>query len=836
MGDTPAGRATTDGPQPSSTSASTANTVFTPRSSTFPDNIDSDSEDVFDPTPIHSPSGPHYDDLPPTYDEAQQQALHDARNGVPPLDPNSVEIHRLNLDQSPQYDIPADAEVHAHRATADELARESRQSASGLSVNVPVHQMGGSESIPVGRIDTGVTNAREAGSAPDQATALLKTALEFTKHEPDSDTRYAPRLARSVAIPQDGVEFSRHGKVRRHGRRGGHARGRGNGRVPGEWPGTSSETLANEMESSKEPTQFLRAYAKALHAHSIRPAEFLDFLDGLNALCSATNTTAMDLIQLDGPSRSSTDLVQSYIDATNEAFFAPRGLKVTFKTLETLLDAARVPTERGQRAGAVASVLDPRSTASKRAQALHPWIEPLELSVPEPSVAALIVREMAKRFRNMRPEESRPGPQENARATGTEKSALEREYVERNDADPPHSIPGEFPHEHGPHGPPSDHGWGRGSWGRRGRGRGPWTPFGPPGYGPFGPPGYGPFGPPGFGPPGPPGFGPPGPPGFGPPGPPGFGPSGIARGRSGAGWEALGQNLGKLGEEFGKRMEVWGEQFGKQAGAFGNDLGRMAETLGQRVGETASGKSWGACSGSPAAPGAPESSPNTAAAAAGPQTRDTNTIIGHNGSGESYVEAELRKHAEKKSKSKDDPGDDASSLSSASSSSSSSSGSDDDDEYPDTEALFLNRMREINDAAEASQKKGKKSALEIERDRALAIEKASNEKVAMDEKIEQKQTKRAVMREFRSNRRELKREYRTERRELRKKGLRKKSEEGKKLKKKHREAKEALRREKNDVRRQFREAKKSDKERRREMRNVGPLEGDAMVWIVVENL
>ncbi|KAJ4292569.1 hypothetical protein N0V90_009232 [Kalmusia sp. IMI 367209] len=832
---------------------------FTPRSSSFPDTIDSD-DDVFDPTPIHSPSGgPHYDDLPPSYAEAQQQALHDARNGIPPLNPDDLDATRLHIDESevevPQYEVPAGAEVRAHRASAEEIARENRRHGSGVSgsVNVPVQQVGSVERVPVGRVQSATSTTTTTVRTPaDQANVLLSTALQFTRHEPDTDARYAPRLTRCIAVPQDNVTSSgRKGKARRDGRRAGR---RGDAHVPGAWPGTSTETLST---AGDEPARFLRAYAKALHAHSIRPAEFLDFLDGLNALCAATDCTPADLVRSDLSSDAGIDIVRNYINATNEVFFSPRGLKVSVRSFGSLLDTIKIPEERGQRAGAVASVLDPKSTPAKRAQALHPWIEALEMDVPEPSIAVLTLKEMGEKFRSTSTSRDAPSANERPQPRDTEKSALEREYAERErDAgdteDPPHSIPGEYPQPaESPH--PPFGGWrGRGS-GARGRG-GPWTPFGAPGHGPFGHPGHGPHGPPGFTHFGPPGHGPHGPPGFGPFGPPGHGPWGPAnrgpfgppgtipwgfqpRGGSGSGgngWEALGHSLGKLGEEFGKRMEAWGDQLAKDASSWGNDISKRAETLGQR----ASGSASGCNNAGPGSQRAPETSSSSVPPAA--TVNDQDTGIHHANPTEDHIAVELQKHAEKQA-AKKHTADDASSISSNSSSSSSSSSdtSDDEDEekHPNTSAIFASRVREINTAAEASRAKGKKSSADIERERALAIEKAAKDKTALEEKIEQKRTKRAIMREFKSQRRELMREHRQARRELRRQGLGKKSKEYKEAKKGHREKKKALRKEKYDVRRQFREARKVEKSERRAGIAVNAENGPGeSVWIVVENL
>ncbi|KAL5404114.1 hypothetical protein PMIN04_012657 [Paraphaeosphaeria minitans] len=808
-------------------SSATPNPGFTPRSSSFPDNVDSDSEDIFDPTPANSPGGPHYDDLPPSYDEAQHQALHDARNGVPPLRPEHLNVSGLHLDgASPQYDIPSGANVHAHRATAEELAREG-------SRDVPVQHVGGSEQVPVGK--TGSPTARTAPHL-DQS-ALLTAALQFTKHEPDADVRYAPRLTRRVAIPRDtAAPAGRKGKARtRRDESKAERRALSDAQASGAWPAASTDTLLADADRAQEPAQFLRAYAKALRAHSIRPTEFLDFLDGLNALCAAVVCTPADLIHTASQdSNSNVELVRSYVKATNEAFFAPRGLEVSLRSFAALLDTALVPQERGQRAGVVAGVLDPTATPAKRAQALYPWVEALETTVHEPSIAAVMLREMSEKFRNTSPPLSTSTTYESARpqTSENEKTRLEREYAERDRAsatadndDPPHSIPGEYPASNdGPR--PSFGGWrGRGSGGFRGRG----------GHGPPAHHGITPFGPPGYGPHGPPGFGPHGPPGFGPHGPPGFHSNRGQLATRDRTWEALGQQLGKWGGDFGKKMEVWGEQFGKDAATWGTDIGKQF-----------SGSGSGDRGGSGCGVAGPSTQRAGASASPDAATRDLQETGVHRGDphrrSRGQVAAELEKYAaEKASRKQRYDDDDASSLSSDSSDSDSDSDSDDDDDETDEKAYttastyFTARVRDINATAEASRAKGKKAPADIERERAAAIEKAAKDKAAMEERIEQKRTKRAVMREFQHQRRDLKREHRQVRKELRRKGLRKKSKEWKENKKRHQEKKKALRREKNDARRQFKDARKTERSARRGKTSV-ETDNDANVWVVIENL
>lgn len=793
-------------------STNISNPGFTPRSSSFPDNIDSEDDDAFDPTPVHSPSGPHYDDLPPSYDEAQQQALQDARNRVPPLNPHHVDFSRMTLeDAAPRYEIPQGAEVHAHRATAEELSQNGSRS-------VPVQHTQSSENITVGR--TGNRHPSPAiARQVDQASQLLTTALEFTRHEPDADVRYAPKLTRPVAIPQNITSSNRKGKARARDETRDVHRGRGETQVPGAWPAASTDTLPSSSGNREgEPAEFLRAYSKALHPHSVRPAEFLDFLDGLNALCAAAGCTPADLIRTPtATSNPNFELVKSYIDATNEGFFAPRGLKVSIQSLASLLDTIKVPDERGQRAGAVTSVLDVETTPAKRAKALHPWIEPLETGVSEPSISALQLKEMASRYKTTPFPSSTTTPYEDRPKAESEKSRLEREYAERDRAaaeheDPPHSIPGEYP--------PNTYESG-------GRGNFP-IPLGAPSLGPHGPPGFTPFGPPGHGPHGPPGFGPHGPPGFGMRGPWGAQPRGGWNSNDN-GWNALGQSIGKWGEEFGRRMEAWGEQFGKEAEAWGNDIGRRA------AGFNSNGYQRGAAG--PSSQGAVHLSfsSNIPVPAEGQETgvhRETFSTPSH-------VAAELDKHASKKTAHKKEY-DDAASISSSSSSDSDSdsdSDLDEDDyanEYSKASLAFTERMREINATADASRAKGKKDPASIERERALAIEKAAKDKSSWEDKIEQKRSKRAVMRDFKAQRRDMKREKRQAKRELRSRGLSKKHKEWKELKKSHRERKKALRTERNDVRRQFREARQTEKSERRG--RLAEHDAGESVWIVVSNL
>ncbi|KAF2637395.1 hypothetical protein P280DRAFT_102027 [Massarina eburnea CBS 473.64] len=778
-----------------SRSGSTSNPPpFTPRSTTFHDNSDSDSDDTYNLTPVESPEGPQYDDLPPTYDEAQRDAL----NGV----------GAIALDSEGEYQVPGSVEASARGVEVGELETE-RNSDGGVDVNVGY--VGGCERVDVGRVR--IAPAEKSGSNEfeddEMMSLLLGTALEFTRHEPEGDVLFAPKLTRCVAIPQISPTKAGDGKgkgkakEKKEGRRD-RRKGRGDRHVPGQWPDASNETTSTTCanEDGKESIQFLRTYAPVLDAHSIRPAEFLDFLDGLNALCALS------------PDGLYSDIVRNFVETSDDVFFAPRGLRVSIKTLSTLLDAAKVPEERAQKASVAASALTDNTTTEGRAKSLYPWTEALEFSVAGPSEHALMLDTMVQNFKEEVARQSGSGPSQTYNgesSTRNQSGNTEKAAVENEDEDPPHSVPGAFPEQDGQTSSPFS-GW-RGGRGSRGgfRGRGhrgrhePWSPFGAPGNTPFGPPGYGPFGAPGNFP-----FGPFGPgranPGRGGPFACGFraSPGCGTNNNQGNEWEAWGQNIGKWGEEFGKRMGEWGEELGKRAEWWGNDIEKRSEAWGEHVAAMSGQVHPGMQSG------------------------------------------------ERSRKTKDDDDDDASSISSDSSSSSSSSyDSDSDLDFDDDESTspaakaFQERMREINTVAESSRLKGKKPLAAIDHDRALGISQAEKERTALEQKMVAKRTKRQIIRDFRGRKKALKKEWSRRRMEMKKKGLGKKSREWKEMTKGYRERKKVLGKEKKGLKRDF----KGERERERAGRNLGGESGgegsraagvgngmEEMVWVVIENL
>jgi hypothetical protein len=517
--------------QPPPSTSSQPNVAFTPSATSVADSSDNE----FEPTPIHSPGGPQYDDLPPSYDEARDQAVHDTRHGVAPVDPNQIEAHRITSNEGPN-----EPEVWEYRVRGEETdpASEREQApdyanhTNDKATSVPVQHVSTSESITVGRVHSG--SASSSTKQPDLASALLTQALEFTRQEPDAAAQYAPHLNRIIAIPEQG----------------GPAR------------------------PANEHVTFLCAYAEVLNRHSIRPAEFTDFLYGLQVLTAAANTTAEDLLHESTNNLASSNIVHDYIRGANEAFFAPRGLVVSFRSETALLDVLPIPA--GHRATVLTNLADVTATAEWRAQQLYPWIEALDAeNVPMPSERVLKLHEMSERYPGQKAAQGLP------HGSGSTSKQDECLRSAQTHEDPPHSIPGppeESLYAHGPRGRGAHHH-------PRGRRGGHWSPFGMPGHGPFGAPGNGPFGAPGNSPCGRGGRSP-----FGPRGNSFFGRGGCSsRGGRGRGrgpphpandWAEVGKELGKIGEQFGKHMNDLGVEFGKRANAFGLDVGRMASGSG----------------------------------------------------------------------------------------------------------------------------------------------------------------------------------------------------------------------------------------------------------------
>jgi hypothetical protein len=606
---------------------------------------------------------------------------------------------------------------------------------------------------------------------------MLSQALEFVRHEPDANMQYAPHLNRPIAIPDEGG------------------------------PGRSAD----------ETAQFIWAYSHVLLSHSVKSSEFLDFMDGLNVLLNITNTSTNDLLH--GPLRGnvSSSIVQDYLRCANEAYFAPRALRISVLTQSALLDMLPIPMQGGQRAAAIAGLAETLRTAEWRARSLIPWIEALDAHVPYLRTGTLWLREMCERLPGQTPTHDAPTYE-----------------------DPSHSIPG--PAEDGRH---THYSFGPEPPYPRGQQGGHWSPFGTPGHGPFGAPGNGPFGASGNSPFGPPGRGPFGAPGNGPFGSPGRGYAGRRGGRGGEWrgdeWAEVGKELGKMGEQFGKTMGHWGVQFGKRANAWGLDVGKMASGSGTQRGGDA-----GPAYDQPPHDDLPPSYEPPVGQESG-VFRGDRKVDAHGYPEDRKVDtsapAYLAEMTKSKSKDTDYDDDDTSSISSDSSDPDSDSDSD-SEEYPDTNAAFAARMRSIEEQATAASKKGKKSAEEVARERAAAISKVQNDKENMELKIASKLSRRAARQELKQRGRDLKREHRQRKRELRAshdkkgKGKTKKSREWRDAKKEYRVKRKELRKEKLAARKEWREAKNDS--RRMKKREYGGssevTQENETVWLVIENL
>ncbi|EOA91315.1 uncharacterized protein SETTUDRAFT_18012 [Exserohilum turcica Et28A] len=780
-------------PSPPSVS-SQSNVAFTPSATSVADSSDNE----FEPTPVHSPGGPQYEDLPPSYEDARHQAVHDARNGIAPIDPNQIEAHRITLSQG-----PSDPEIWEYRVRGEQTDPASEQEhapdyanhTSDKATSVPVQHVSSVESIPVGRMRSELT---PPSTTSGLASTLLSQALEFTRHPTHAAPRHSPHLNRIIAIPGEG----------------------------------GTDRPAGEYE------QFLCAYTQTLHGHAVEPDQFLDFLRGLNVLLRSTNTTANDLLQELSGGMESSSLVSQYIRGANEAFFAPRGLRVSFRSEAAILAALPLPTGPGQRDAIANRLVEEPRSAAIRAQRFTPWIEPLNIEkLPAPGEHMHRLHELGERFAGRTPSayavprfsDNTSSQSGGSRATSTYEN-------------PPHSVP--TPSEETQYGHGQQSGFQRGNW----------SPFGAPGFGPFGPPGNGPFGPAGYGPFGAPGNGPFGGPGRGPFGGPGRGPFGAAGngpfGRRGRGcgapgpsrqgdysvgkeWADVGKEIGKIGEEFGKMIGDLGMQFGQQANRLGMNVQRATSGSGSQQQSAPRTNSYRQPT---------EDLPPSYEPASG---QESGVLRGDHKIQPDYTASKTEKGKNKARDMDDDDDDDASSTSSESSDSDSDSESDDMEEYYDAQNIFDKRVRSIEEAAT----RGNQSAEQASRERASV----QQERQRLKEKFDVKQSKRTVMRNLKKRGRELKKQHRQRKKQLRAssddgkgKGKAKKSKEWKVEKRSYKEKRKELRREKLAAKKEWRKARQEWREARSESRKMrrGVTDGDGnrdigqdkLVWLVIENL
>lgn len=769
-------------PQP----ASASTPPHAPQAVSIADGSDTD----FDPTPIHSPAGPQYDDLPPSYDQAREEAVVDAQNGVTPLDASRLEAHRLTLNEGPN-----EPEVWEYRIRGEEVdntyehepAPEYGSAPPHLAVTVPIQHVERSENIAAEQLGSRLAQQE---SDNRQISEMFNQVLEFTSFESAIDAKYLS-LPRLIALPPIG---------------------------------SSSQQSLHE-----EPVQFSRAYVQILQTHSFHPEDFVDFLDGLNAFCNAFHAKATDLLPENGLSSASKNLVHEYLDRANERVFHPRALHISLRSLATLLNDLDISIDQGQRSGLIATILDGNSSVQQRAEALYPRIEKLDFNVKPPSPRILSIHEKCDRLCASRPIKGIARDHGRTTSPGTQP----HEASDSADSDPPHSFP-----------EPSE--WRNGSQRSEGRENHSQGPHNFPASGPSGH--YNPD-PPAFEPPQPPSFGR----AFHAPRPGQTRSANEweTLGRDMGNWgEACGKSMGKWGEEYGRSMGKWGEQLGRSVGAWGQDFGRNAGAWGQGVGRGWAGQAAPTGNGSyqprtvsstpPMSYGDLPPSYDQGASSQGydvaPGDRKTNTEDPSKTVG-------IAHRREMEIGDDDDDDDDTSSLSSDTSDSDSSDSDSDSECHEDN---LQARIDYIDTNAEAALEKGKKPVSEINHERTVAIQKAHFETATTQQR---KNSHRAALRDIRQRGRALKQQHRQRKRELRAtqmrdgkgkgkgKGKAKKSREWREAKREYKIKRKELRKEKIAARKEWREAKRERRQNRRDVRMSNEdIEGlETMVWIVIEN-
>lgn len=324
--------------------------VVRPESTVTLDDSDFESHED-DESVVYTPRSSHFGDahpdLPPSYDESQAahaEAQAQARSQLPPGRENHSDVSVYRTELPPDPSLPP----------RDGTGKEGR--------------------------------APSPSSGP---SILLNQALTFTQELPATDGRFAHELTRPIAVPS----------------------------LPG----------------NVEPMKFARFYATILHHHSISPAQFMDFIDGLNALSKACSANPAYLRGMDpgyeilNENITPGNLVPAYLAQTNHTFFAPRGLQVRVLTLNQLAELVKIPTShhirhsmlseaiRSYAAGAEVPTAA-NGAARATSQTLEPYIEPLSSAVPEPKTTIEALNSVAARFANLnvggeRAATPRPGPQ-----------------------------------------------------------------------------------------------------------------------------------------------------------------------------------------------------------------------------------------------------------------------------------------------------------------------------------------------------------------------------------------------------------------------------------------
>lgn len=290
--------------------------------SSIPD-VDSDTSDVETEvgrrlhTPLTSPGGPRFEDLPPSYEQVQVEAI------VSRVGDLGREEH-LELSPPPPPPPPPPFEDHvANRLSLNRLSIHSNLQDERSRTPPPrsrPQSYQGDDPPPF-----------EIQQSAEEDT--LDRALRFTHplhNTSNLESMPSARLPRPIAIPQ----FQSH--VERAG------------------------TLA-----------FFPSYAPTLEAFGIRAALFLAFLKGLTTVFSSLQWPDYD-------EDATWHLMETYLARANAVFFAPRGLMVRIVDMEGLLGALRINESRvGLRNALLRDVLRPGASEGERVEMLDPWVEPL---------------------------------------------------------------------------------------------------------------------------------------------------------------------------------------------------------------------------------------------------------------------------------------------------------------------------------------------------------------------------------------------------------------------------------------------------------------------------
>ncbi|KAL1631193.1 hypothetical protein SLS56_004440 [Neofusicoccum ribis] len=582
-------------PSPSFTNS----TIYRPNDDSY---SDADTEDmgsgIATPVTLDGSGGPRsgsptshaslrYEDLPPSYEEAQQAAAAAAAGGVPVYAAayeHPTAAQASPLDQHHQQQPPPFAERTGSDpvlpAVERLVIREKERAASEQGSERSAFSGGGERRC--GSIGDGSGSGVAAGAGGRMSFAaveglasehhgVLEVALQWAHPAYHAGDRKEPvaggdaGLARPVVVPQVNVAALRDG-------------------------GEEGEEDGDDEEGAYGPANvlaFSRAYATALQAHGVSLPIFIAFLDGLNAVCHAARAPASDDDRSPDAPEPDLSLVETYLARANALFFASRGLLIRVVDVDGLLDdVIRLSASRRSLRDALAGdVTSPAATERERVEALDPWVEKLVWEGLPPTTLGLWDLRGQRGEEEQRQQQQQqqrtmaaattgawmPQPTTGFASPPAPTTTTTNAYASGEFYSAPEGVAGGYldekaqarawaaEHEEDEEADRLDQNQAGPSTSRR-----PFPPF--PSASPFPP--LGPF----------PGFGP-----FPPPPPPPFGDH--------ARWADWGQSMGRRwadwGTHFGRNWAQWGQDFGSRAAAWGQEVGRGAEALGRGVEERA---------------------------------------------------------------------------------------------------------------------------------------------------------------------------------------------------------------------------------------------------------